>query len=126
MNQASLDSSLFVTVNNQGVSMIQEGRYDDAIDCFITAIQHTNQFLKTMGFPEQPSSKVCLIQDPHQVLSLPISSDEKMFVFRNPLLVSEKKTGSFQVSAKNALQSLCIIWPLAIIYQVCKINAQND
>jgi tetratricopeptide (TPR) repeat protein len=122
MNQASLNRSLFVAMNNQGVYMIEEGRYDDAIDCFITAVQHTNQVLGTpRGFSEQPSSMVCLIQDHHQVLSVPISSDENMFVFRNPLLVSEKRTDSFQVSAKTSLVSL---YNLAMGYHLSGLQRQ--
>jgi tetratricopeptide (TPR) repeat protein len=122
MNQASLNRSLFVTMNNLGVSLIEEGRYDDAIDCFITAVQHINQVLETTGgFPEQPSSMVCLIQDHHQVLSVPISSNEKMFVFRNPLLVSEKRTGSFQVSAKTSLVAL---YNLAMGYHLSGLQNQ--
>jgi tetratricopeptide (TPR) repeat protein len=122
MHEASLNRSLFVTMINQGVSMIKEGRYDDAIDCFITAVQHINQVLDTTrGIPEQLSSMVCLIQDHHQVLSVPISSDEKMFVFRNPLLVSEKRTDSFQVSAKTSLVAL---YNLAIGYHLSGLQNQ--
>jgi tetratricopeptide (TPR) repeat protein len=122
MNQASLNRSLFVTMNNQGVSMIQERRYEDAIDCFISAVQHINQVLETTrGLPERPSSMVCLLQDNHQVLSVPVSSDEKMFVFRNPLLVSEKRTGSFQVSAKTSLVAL---YNLAMAYHLSGLQNQ--
>jgi hypothetical protein len=76
--------------------MIKNGRPEEAINCFISAVQHINESLQ-LATSKSPSNRLeiaslaasGLIRDDSQAFSVPINSHQDLFVFRNPILVSE-------------------------------------
>jgi tetratricopeptide (TPR) repeat protein len=79
--------------------MMKNGRHEDAINCLISAVQHINENLQLAS--KSPSNRLesaslaasGLIRDDSQALSVPINSHQDLFVFRNPILVSEDLEG---------------------------------
>jgi tetratricopeptide (TPR) repeat protein len=127
---SNLQSKRFIALNNEGVYMIKSGRYDEAIDCFISSVQLINHNLESIRDMPPPSAATpdltafSMIHGDHQVLYVPVNSSQSQYVFRNPIIVlwqdlSDKEMQSQDVGAHLFLVSL---YNLALSYHLSALE----
>lgn len=129
-NTMSNASKRFIFLNNEGVQMIRNGRYVQAIDCFISAVKlinHNLESLKNVPAPcyENPDlGSFGMIHSDHQVLSVPVNSYQSQFVFRNPIVVRQDSTEKALVQDAGSHLFMVALYNLALSYHLSALDRQ--
>lgn len=124
-------SKRIIVLNNEGVHMIKNGRYEQAIKCFISAVQLMNHNLVLMR-DIQPSSistglgdSFSMIQGDHQVLSVPIGAFETQYVFRNPIVLLRQGLTDHKMKNQDVISHIFLItlYNLALSYHLAALES---
>jgi tetratricopeptide (TPR) repeat protein len=125
----SLPYQPFIEANNQGVFLLLSDQYDDAITFFISALKHVNENIER-GAVEHLNDvstmhdlAVYFVIQEGKGLSVPVDAEKEVFVFTNPILVSDEiNRMNYNFSSKL---SIVAMYNLALSYHLCAIQKQS-